>query len=468
MQNQIQSISVIGCGQVGTSILLAMAAQGKRIPTHIYDSSPETAELVRAKFEKEGLDSSHLIFHDTLSEAVKTSDLIVLATPISAFETVSKEIATHAKPGAILTDTGSAKKVAIENILKGIQGTNIQYVAAHPGNGSQGAGPNTASVGNIVGKNSTMFLISEEGEKFIPAEGSPEKTVRDFWNDMGVTTAFITTDAHDKFFGQCSHFQHALVIAAMKTAKDNPSILQNFIYGGAALKNSTRVAISAPEAFAQMWLPIFEQNKMPISEAYNRFKGHYEQFTTLVAAENYKGLTSALTSANTYRKSFDDSTRRETEIGDIVRARAVSSSHANRRSLRGEFGPPILATNLLFPLALAYGQTKSAKEIDAEFIARKANPSFIDATDPCCYDVDHVIKLLKITPTRKEAFLDAAQQFERNLSTLMDAIQFGDQKLIKEYINDALSARTEPVAKIRPIGPPIKGDSIDPRFERHR
>jgi prephenate dehydrogenase len=467
MEKIIQNVSIIGCGQVGTSILLAMAKQDKKTPAVVCDANKETEQLIRQKFSAEGFDLSFVTFVNTIQEAVSNADLVILATPIDRFDSCAREVAKFAKQDAIITDTGSAKKVAIENITGGIAGTDIQYVPAHPGNGSQGSGPLTSGAGNILGKNSTMFLIHQDGENFVPPEDSPEKRVQDFWNNMGVTTYYITTEKHDKFFGQCSHFQHALMFGLMNMALDNPNMLHNFQHAGTALRNMSRVAISQlkegqPSALVQMWVPIFEQNKTSVLEAYHRFSGHLATLKDMISNDDSKSLEKTLKIAKDFRDGFDDPDRREVITGEIADIREIPKFHALQKGdLSALFrveSLPATASNLLLPITLAYAQTMSAKDIDPDFIEMKANPSFRDGTHPVTYATSYLVELVK---AHKQQVLDLIENYEISLKLLMDGIEKGDIEFTKAFILDAQKIRNGMPA-------PRKNDAVRAEFEARR
>lgn len=465
MTSAIKNIALIGAGQVGTSILLAMAKQGKTQPVTIYDANPKSEALVRQKFAEENYDTSFLTFTDSIASAVNDADLIIIATPMSTFRNTSLEIASHAKNGAILTDTGSAKKVAIEEINAGIAGHSLHYIPAHPGNGSQGAGALTASAGNILGSNSTMFIIAEDGENFIPPTNSPEDKLQSFWQNIGVTTAFITTEKHDNFFGQCSHFQHVLVFSMMDMAIDNPAMLHNFQNAGTALRNTSRVAISKqidtePSALAAMWEPIFEQNKQPIINAFERFVGHFDEFVNLVKADDFSTLENRLQVAKEYRQSFHDPERREVIEGDIADAACVPAYNIGAKGgltkTYNNVSLPALATNLLLPIAISYAQTMSSHEIDPAFIVQKANPSFRDGTAPSTYSPQYVTQLMA---AHRSDFLAIAGKFDKSIVPLIEGIEHGLNDVVHDYIINAQSVRNT-------MPPPRKGEAVRAEYER--
>jgi len=460
----IEQIALIGCGQVGTSILLAMAQQGKTVPVTVYDTNPETEALLRRKFVEEGVESSFITFLSSIQEAVDEADLTVLATPISKFKDVATEVGRHAKEGSIITDTGSAKQVAIENIKAGLRECAAIYVPAHNGNGSQGAGPLSGSAGNILGHNSPMFLIHEEGENFDLPEGAAEKRLYDFWNDLGVRTQFITAEKHDQFFGQCSHFQHVIVFALMNLAEKNPEVLHYFRHAGTALRNMSRVALQAFEkgkrsSLVEMWEPILVQNMGPVTKAYTRFLHHFSDFFHDVD-QDHEGLCEKLKKARAFRDRFDDPERREIIAGEIADLKEVPDFYARQAGdltrAYNHVALSAMGTNLLLPVAIAYAQTMSAMEIGADFIPYFANPSFRDGTHPVTYDPDYILELLL---SSKREFLNVAADFSDGLKSLIQCIK--DEKLacIDDRIVSAQMVRND-------MPPPRKNGNVRFEFER--
>lgn len=72
MADTIQRIAIVGCGQVGTSILLAIATRHKNIPITVFDPNPNTEALVRQKFQSEGLDPSLIQLKKASTEPFRT------------------------------------------------------------------------------------------------------------------------------------------------------------------------------------------------------------------------------------------------------------------------------------------------------------------------------------------------------------------------------------------------------------
>ncbi|WP_366934958.1 prephenate dehydrogenase/arogenate dehydrogenase family protein [Marivita sp.] len=69
---------------------------------------------------------------------VSQADVILIAAPVSSFETVVSEIAVACRPGALIVDVGSVKTIPSE-IMRRLLPNNVDIVATHPLFGPQSA-----------------------------------------------------------------------------------------------------------------------------------------------------------------------------------------------------------------------------------------------------------------------------------------------------------------------------------------
>lgn len=446
----INTVTIIGAGQVGTSIALALAQAAPHIRVTMHDINQSTPDLVKERFD--GLKISHdfVCFATSAKDAAAASELVILATPLSAMGPIVSEIKDSLGVGTILTDTGSAKGQAIAEITAALGDTYVPYVPAHPGNGSQGSGPLTGKPDSILGGNSWMFLIEEKGHHAAtsPAHG----LVREFWESAGVQVAVTDATTHDKFFGTCSHFEHFAAFAFLNLGRDDPARLETYAAGGTGFRNFTRVAISAMQdnqasALVAMWRPIFEQNRDKILESAENFKQHFAQMMTLVARKDRTGLVSLLTEARDFRQSVKDSEPRENILGELVDTGAVlegTRAQFNARALTN------LHTNLLLPLAISCAQTLNARDVDPELVVGKANPSFRDGTALSLNDPEYVADLLL---AHQDAFITEAVCYKFELQDSIEALASGNWDQVEA---DILSAQT-----IRnPLPGPRKGKDV--------
>ncbi len=96
------SITVVGLGQVGTSIGLALAQHKQTILRWGIDREPTRAQ----KAQKMG--AFDKIFYN-LPAAVEKADLIILAVPVGEIRESLKVIASDMKEGAVIVDTSPVK-----------------------------------------------------------------------------------------------------------------------------------------------------------------------------------------------------------------------------------------------------------------------------------------------------------------------------------------------------------------------
>ena len=97
-----KSISIIGPGLLGASI--AMSVHQKKLAKEIHLWARNEAKRATC-FKNDWCD----YIHDTLENAVKNSDFVILCTPVDTIIPILKIIAPHLSPGTIVTDVGSVK-----------------------------------------------------------------------------------------------------------------------------------------------------------------------------------------------------------------------------------------------------------------------------------------------------------------------------------------------------------------------
>src|SRR5258708_6663474 len=102
--------AIIGIGLIGSSLARVLRPDSPQ--THIVACArrAETLEAVRR------LDIADETTDDP-AVAVAGADLVVIATPLSAYAEIAQKIAPALADGAILTDVGSVKEAAIRGLL---------------------------------------------------------------------------------------------------------------------------------------------------------------------------------------------------------------------------------------------------------------------------------------------------------------------------------------------------------------
>ena len=126
-------VAIVGIGLIGSSLARVM------IRDHL------AGKIVACARRKTTLDAvKRLKLADAVTDdpaaAVKDADLVVLATPLSAYAGIAKRIAPALKPGAIVTDVGSVKQAAIRDLQPALP-KSVYLVPGHPVAGTEYSGP---------------------------------------------------------------------------------------------------------------------------------------------------------------------------------------------------------------------------------------------------------------------------------------------------------------------------------------
>jgi prephenate dehydrogenase len=117
-------ITIIGLGQIGASIGLALANHKEQVTTVGHDKSPETAR----KAQKVGAVDS---ISYNLPASVEGADVIVLAIPFDAIYETMKFIAQDVREDAVVMDTGPVKS-AVADWAKELLPPKRHYVGLTP------------------------------------------------------------------------------------------------------------------------------------------------------------------------------------------------------------------------------------------------------------------------------------------------------------------------------------------------
>jgi len=273
----IKHVTIIGVGLLGGSAGLAIKARyrsatiagvGRR------QSSLDEALAVGA------IDEAHL---DAAAPAAR-SDVVILATPVGAFEKQLRTIKPVLKATAMVTDVGSTKS-AVVRIAQRVLGRGGPFVGSHPMAGSEHKGPGFARADLFVG--ATCVIT--------PTPATPPAITRRaeaFWKRLGACPVRMTPAAHDKALARVSHLPHVLASLLMMLPRkaDLPIAATGF-------RDTTRLASGDPE----MWRDILMTNRRAILSAIDDFDESLMHLRDLVELADAPGIEKFLAAAKKRR-----------------------------------------------------------------------------------------------------------------------------------------------------------------------
>ena len=278
-------LSIIGCGLIGSSIFKALKKKGSVKKLITFDNDESVTKIIKKEKLTDKIVSS-------LEEAVHDSQLVLIATPLSSFESIVGSLKKYLKPGTILTDTNSVKKGPNE-IIKKINLKNVSWIPGHPVSGTEKSGP-ISGTAELFENRWTILSPSSETDQ------SDIKKVSDLWESIGSKVKIMSATDHDKILSLVSHLPHVIAYNIVKTTTDNNEKLKTDVirYSAGGLRDFTRIAASNPT----MWKDIFIDNSDLIIDAINHFSRNLEEFKKTIAEKDGKKLLSIFEKAKEFRE----------------------------------------------------------------------------------------------------------------------------------------------------------------------
>ncbi len=250
-------MAVIGCGLIGSSVILAARAAGVVGQVAVADASAEARRLIPR------LGYADLVTGDA-AEAVKNADLVVLATPVMAMAAAAAAAAPALKPGATVTDVGSVKAAVAETLAQTLP-DGVFIVPGHPIAGTEFSGPDAGFAELFQNRWVILTPQAREDDPYLEAV----QRLADFWVALGANVERMDERHHDLVLAVTSHLPHLIAYNIVGTAADLEEVTQAEVmkFSAGGFRDFTRIASSDPT----MWRDIFLTNKDAVLEILGRF-----------------------------------------------------------------------------------------------------------------------------------------------------------------------------------------------------
>ncbi len=182
---------------------------------------------------------------------MKDADLVVIATPLSAYAEIGKAIAPALKPGAIVTDVGSVKGRCCATFMP-LLPAGVHLVPGHPVAGTEHSGPEAGFA----------ELFHDRWCILTPVPGGDtaalDKVTR-LWQSAGMQVDTMDAAHHDTVLAITSHLPHLIAYTIVGTATDLEETLKSEVikFSASGFRDFTRIAASDPV----MWRDVFFNNR---------------------------------------------------------------------------------------------------------------------------------------------------------------------------------------------------------------
>jgi prephenate dehydrogenase len=275
------NVAIVGLGLIGGSMALAMKDKG--IASHV------TGIDLNPVHEEKAIELALVESISSLEEAIKNSDLIVLAVPVNAAIKLLPHILDQLTDQVVM-DVGSTK-LGIVNAVKD-HPKRKQFVATHPMWGTEYSGPEAAVKNAFSGKASVICNHQDS----LP---SAEQLVKDIYKKLGMHIIYMNASDHDVHVAYVSHISHitsfALANTVLEKEREEDAI---FELASGGFESTVRLAKSNPA----MWVPIFMQNRENVLDVLNEHISQLRKFKSCLEKENYDYLRDLIEDANKIKR----------------------------------------------------------------------------------------------------------------------------------------------------------------------
>lgn len=250
----MQNVTIIGLGLIGGSIGLGLrrwsSANGNALRVVGFDEDVDKQSRAKSIGAVDATEWS-------LGKTLKDADVVIVATPVGAMQTVFEDISAHLKQGAIVTDTGSTKA----DVLKWAKSlpAHVDFVGGHP---MAGKSESLEAADADLFKNATWVVC--------PSETATEGSVRTVLGIIAAVEAeafFVDPTEHDSYVAGISHLPFVIAASLMEAIASDPAWRDMKTLSASGLRDTTRLALGNPK----MHRDILLSNRASISRWIDSF-----------------------------------------------------------------------------------------------------------------------------------------------------------------------------------------------------
>lgn len=279
-------LTILGLGLIGGSLAKALKQKGA------------VSEVVgwghREQSLKKGIDLGVIDRYSLdLAEAVKDTDIVVIATPTLIAETMIEKLVPLVSSSTIITDVASVKGNLLRAAQRAFGEAPINLVLGHPIAGSEQSGVAAAKADLFV--NHRVIITPTERTSKEALE-----RIEAMWKATGALLSRLEVDEHDEILAATSHLPHIAAYALVDAFAGDSAQREIFKYAAGGFRDFTRIASSDPT----MWRDIALANSDALLKTIDVFSEHLAQLRAAIAAGDSEKLFATFTRAKQARDQF--------------------------------------------------------------------------------------------------------------------------------------------------------------------
>ena len=274
-------VGVIGIGLIGGS--MAIDLKKRKFADRVV--GVESEQLHAAAAKEMGLVDDLVNLEDCIAE----SDIIVVATPVSAAIRLIPQILDKVDK-QIVTDVCSTKEKINEMVHYHPNRKN--FVAAHPMAGTEYSGPWAALSGLFDGRAGIICNAEDSDIRAV-------ELVKSMYDCLNMRMICMRAAHHDVHTAYVSHISHissfALALTVLEKEKNEKNI---FDLASGGFSSTVRLAKSN----ADMWAPIFSQNKENVLTVLDTYIEKLQEFKKHISDYDEQGVRELIYKANKIKR----------------------------------------------------------------------------------------------------------------------------------------------------------------------
>jgi len=283
---QIQHLVVIGTGLIGGSLSLALKKAG--VVERVTGVGRNRANLELA--QQRGIVDDWT--HD-IAAAVVDADMVLLAVPMAAYESVMAAMAGHLPATSIVTDAGSTKQSAMLAARKHLPDCS-HFIAAHPIAGTEQSGAGAAFTELFE---QCLCILTPDANSDVSAL----QRVQEMWETAGSRVMQMSPAEHDEFLAAVSHLPHLTAFALVNAVrKQGNKEHEPFEFAAGGFRDFTRIASSSPE----MWRDIALCNRDAVIHQLDALQDELNGLKEALQANDGDALLQQFTAAKQARDAW--------------------------------------------------------------------------------------------------------------------------------------------------------------------
>ncbi|WP_143151168.1 bifunctional prephenate dehydrogenase/3-phosphoshikimate 1-carboxyvinyltransferase [Marinobacter nauticus] len=285
-QPLFQRVAVIGLGLIGGSLASAIRSHNLARVVVGFDQKPEDAAL---GVDLDVIDQAAT----TLEQAVRGSDLVVLAVPVRATRVVLEQIRPWLASDAVLTDVGSTKSSFVADVKAVFGNLSPRVIPGHPIAGSEKSGIRAANP-DLFANHKVILTPADD------ADAAALSGLTALWEGTGATVLTMSVAYHDEVLAATSHLPHLIAFSLVDTLAGEDENMDIFRYAAGGFRDFTRIAASDPV----MWHDIFLSNRDAVLRVIDHFTQDLDQLRAAIANGDGATLLRVFSRAKAAREHF--------------------------------------------------------------------------------------------------------------------------------------------------------------------